>query len=109
MMARRDGSYSPDSPTKRVRPSHRSSPWSPSLTRRNAPRPTRLRYDGNRDCDGHRGRDRERERGRERDRDRARDKDRERDRDRDRDGHHDRDRSRERRGKVRTMEGSESE
>ncbi|TBU46582.1 P-loop containing nucleoside triphosphate hydrolase protein [Dichomitus squalens] len=95
-MARRDRSYSPDSPNKRVRPSHRSSPRSPSPTRRNAPRPTRSRYDDDRDRDGHRDRDRERERDRERDRDRARDKDRERERerDRDRDGHRDRDRYR---------------
>ena len=91
-MARRDRSYSPDSPNKRVRPSHRS-PRSPSPTRRNAPRPTRSRYDDDRDRDGYRDRDRDRERDRERERDRG---DRERDsrRDRDRDSHRDRDRYR---------------
>lgn len=97
-MARRDRSYSPDSPNKRVRPSHRSSPRSPSPTRRNAPRPTRSRYDDDRDRDGYRDRDRDRERDRDRDKDRDRDRDRERerekDRDRDRDGHRDRDRYR---------------
>lgn len=70
-MARRDRSYSPDTPHKRVRPSHRSSPRSPSPTRRN-PRPPRSRYDDDRD------RDRDRERG-ERDRERGGDRDRYRD------------------------------
>ena len=89
-MARRDRSYSPDSPNKRVRPSHRS-PRSPSPTRRNAPRPTRSRYDDDRDRDGYRDRDRDRER----DRDRGdRERDRDRDRERDRDSHRDRDRYR---------------
>lgn len=75
-MPRRERSYTPDTSNKRVRPSHRSSPRSPSPTRRNAPRPSnRSRYDDERD------RDRERER----DRDRYRDRDRDRDRDRYRD------------------------
>ncbi|KAJ8464013.1 hypothetical protein ONZ51_g9873 [Trametes cubensis] len=94
-MARRDRSYSPDSPNKRVRPSHRSSPRSPSPTRRNAQRPTRSRYDEDRDRDGYR--DRERERDGHRDRDSHRDRDRERDvRDRDRERDRDRDRDRDR-------------
>ncbi|TFK94684.1 P-loop containing nucleoside triphosphate hydrolase protein [Polyporus arcularius HHB13444] len=86
-MARRDRSYSPDSPNKRVRPSHRSSPRSPSPTRRNAQRPIRSRHDDDRERDGyHRDRDRERERDRDRDRDRERERgDRDRDRDRYRD------------------------
>ena len=77
-MARRDRSYSPDTPHKRVRPSHRSSPRSPSPTRRTQ-RPPRSRYDDDRDRD----RDRERDRDGDRDRD-YRDRDRDR-RDRDRD------------------------
>lgn len=68
-MARRDRSYSPDSPNKRVRPSHRSSPRSPSPTRRHAQRPTRSRYDDDRDRDSHRERDRDRDRERDRYRD----------------------------------------
>ncbi|TFY57138.1 hypothetical protein EVJ58_g7206 [Rhodofomes roseus] len=83
-MARRDRSYSPDTPNKRVRPSHRSSPRSPSPTRR---RPPRSRYDDDRDRDRERERDRDRDGHRDRDRDRYRDDkyrdDRERDRRRD--------------------------
>ncbi|KAJ3573344.1 hypothetical protein NP233_g2495 [Leucocoprinus birnbaumii] len=72
-MPRRERSYTPDSSNKRVRPSHRSSPRSPSPTRRNAPRPSnRSRYDDERERD--RDRDRERDRYRERDRDRDRDR-----------------------------------
>ncbi|KAK7695505.1 hypothetical protein QCA50_000141 [Cerrena zonata] len=71
-MARRDRSYTPDSPNKRVRPSHRST-RSPSPTRRNAQRLPRSRYDDERDRDRDRDRDRERERDRDRDRDRYRD------------------------------------
>ena len=94
VMARRDRSYSPDSPNKRVRPSHRSSPRSPSPTRRNAQRPIRSRYDDDRDRDRdrdgyHRERDRERDRDRERERERERDRERDRDRDRDRDRYRD--------------------
>ncbi|KAJ3554166.1 hypothetical protein NM688_g3246 [Phlebia brevispora] len=81
-MARRDRSYSPDTPHKRVRPSHRSSPRSPSPTRRN-PRPPRSRYDDDRERQRDRDRDRDRERERERDKDRERDRDRDRDRYRD--------------------------
>ena len=62
-MGRRDRSYSPEPSNKRVRPSHRSSPRSPSPTRRNRPN-DRSRYDDRRD------RDRDRERDRDRDRDR---------------------------------------
>ncbi|THH12221.1 hypothetical protein EW145_g146 [Phellinidium pouzarii] len=65
-MARRDRSRSPDSANKRVRPSYRSSPRSPSPTRRNTQRPSdRSRYDD---------RDRDRNRDAIRDRDRERDK-----------------------------------
>ncbi|RDB22636.1 Pre-mRNA-processing ATP-dependent RNA helicase PRP5 [Hypsizygus marmoreus] len=57
-MARRDRSYSPDTSNKRVRPSHRSSPRSPSPTRRNTQRPSiRPRHD-DRDRDWDRSRDR---------------------------------------------------
>ncbi|EPQ59328.1 P-loop containing nucleoside triphosphate hydrolase protein [Gloeophyllum trabeum ATCC 11539] len=63
-MARRDRSYSPDGANKRVRSSYRSSPRSPSPTRRQRPR-----YD-----DRDRDRDRDRDyRDRDRDRDRYRD------------------------------------
>ncbi|KAF6762360.1 pre-mRNA-processing ATP-dependent RNA helicase PRP5 [Ephemerocybe angulata] len=55
-MARRDRSASPDTPNKRVRPSHRS-PRSPSPTRRKWDRD---RY-RDRDRDGHRDRDRYRD------------------------------------------------
>ena len=71
-MARRDRSHSPDAPHKRVRPSHRSSPRSPSPTRRNQ-RPPRSRYDDDREWDRERDRDRDRDRERDRDRDRYRD------------------------------------
>jgi len=84
-MARRDRSYSPDTPNKRVRP-HRSS-RSPSPTRRSSQRPPRSRYDDDRDRDRPRDRDRDRERDGYRDRDRHRD-DRFRD-DRRRDGYRD--------------------
>lgn len=85
-MPRRERSYTPDSSNKRVRPSHRSSPRSPSPTRRNAPRPSnRSRYDDERNRERERDRDRYRERDRDRDRDRYRD-DRYRD-DRRRDSH----------------------
>ncbi|KAF8623420.1 hypothetical protein AX15_006363 [Amanita polypyramis BW_CC] len=68
-MARRDRSYSPETSNKRVRPSHRSSPRSPSPTRRSTQRASnRSRYDDERD------RDRDRERDRDRDRDRLRDR-----------------------------------
>ncbi|KAF5387718.1 hypothetical protein D9615_000271 [Tricholomella constricta] len=51
-MARRDRSYSPETSNKRVRPSHRSSPRSPSPTRRNTQRPSnRPRHDDDRDRD----------------------------------------------------------
>ncbi|KZV69850.1 P-loop containing nucleoside triphosphate hydrolase protein [Peniophora sp. CONT] len=69
-MARRDRSYSPDSPNKRVRQSHRSR--SPSPTRRTAQR-TSSRYD-----DRYDDRDR-RDRGERRDRDRYDDRPRDRD------------------------------
>ncbi|PSR71793.1 hypothetical protein PHLCEN_2v12294 [Hermanssonia centrifuga] len=60
-MARRDRSRSPDTPNKRVRASHRSSPRSPSPTRRTQ-RPPRSRYDDDRDRDrDHRDRDRYRD------------------------------------------------
>jgi ATP-dependent RNA helicase DDX46/PRP5 len=82
-MGRRDRSFSPETPNKRVRPSHRS-PRSPSPTRRNTQRAsTRSRYDDDRERD----RDRDRDRARERERDRYRD-DRHRD-DRRRDSHRD--------------------
>ncbi|KII94684.1 hypothetical protein PLICRDRAFT_33500 [Plicaturopsis crispa FD-325 SS-3] len=69
-MARRDRSYSPDSSNKRVRLSHRSSPRSPSPTRRSTQRPSnRSRYDDDRD----RERERDRDKPRDRDRDRYRD------------------------------------
>lgn len=70
-MARRDRSYSPDAPNKRVRP-HRS-PRSPSPTRRSSQRPPRSRYDDERDRDRPRDRDRDRDRDGYRDRDRHRD------------------------------------
>lgn len=64
-MARRDRSYSPDAANKRVRSSYRSSPRSPSPTRRNVRPSDKSRYD---DRDRDRGdRDRERERDRYRD------------------------------------------
>lgn len=84
-MARRDRSYSPDAPNKRVRP-HRSS-RSPSPTRRSSQRPPRSRYDDDRDRDRPRDRERDRDRDGYRDRDRHRD-DRFRD-DRRRDGYRD--------------------
>ena len=70
-MARRDRSYSPDAPNKRVRP-HRSS-RSPSPTRRSSQRPPRSRYDDDRDRERPRDRDRDRDRDGYRDRDRHRD------------------------------------
>ncbi|KIK65401.1 hypothetical protein GYMLUDRAFT_38855 [Collybiopsis luxurians FD-317 M1] len=83
-MVRRDRSYSPDSSNKRVRHSHRSSPRSPSPTRRSSQRSNRNKHDDDWDRDRDRERVRDRDRERERDRDRYRD-DRHRDRDRDRD------------------------
>jgi ATP-dependent RNA helicase DDX46/PRP5 len=66
-MARRDRSHSPETSNKRVRSSHRSSPRSPSPTRRSIQRTSnRSRYDDDR-------RDRERDRPRDRERDRHRD------------------------------------
>ena len=70
-MARRDRSYSPDVPNKRVRP-HRS-PRSPSPTRRSSQRPPRSRYDDDRERERPRDRDRDRDRDGYRDRDRHRD------------------------------------
>lgn len=73
-MARRDRSASPDTPNKRVRPSHRS-PRSPSPTRRSTQRAStihRSRYDDDRDRDRYRDRDRDWDRDRERDRERDR-------------------------------------
>ena len=62
-MARRDRSYSPDTSNKRVRPSHRSSPRSPSPTRRSTQRSAnRSRYDDDRERDWDRPRDRDRDR-----------------------------------------------
>lgn len=68
-MARRDRSYSPETSNKRVRQSHRSSPRSPSPTRRSAQRSSnnRSRYNDDRDKDRDRDRDRERPRDRYRD------------------------------------------
>ncbi|KIK08360.1 hypothetical protein K443DRAFT_672386 [Laccaria amethystina LaAM-08-1] len=62
-MARRDRSFSPEPSNKRVRPSYRSSPRSPSPTRRNTQRPstTRSRYEDDRDRDRYRDRDRHRD------------------------------------------------
>lgn len=98
-MARRDRSFSPDTSNKRVRPSHRSSPRSPSPTRRSTQRTTnRSRYDDDRDRDWDRPRDRDRDRDRDRYRDdRRRDSYRDGGRD-DRKDEHRRSRSRERRG-----------
>jgi ATP-dependent RNA helicase DDX46/PRP5 len=84
-MGRRDRSFTPETPNKRVRPSYRS-PRSPSPTRRNTQRTSnRSRYDEDRERE--RERDRDRPRDRDRDRDRYRD-DRHRD-DRRRDSHRD--------------------
>ncbi|KAL5508003.1 PRP5 [Sanghuangporus vaninii] len=69
-MARRDRSYSPDAANKRVRSSYRSSPRSPSPTRRNVRPSDKSRYD---DRDRERDRDRDRDRVRERERDKYRD------------------------------------
>ncbi|KAJ3851447.1 P-loop containing nucleoside triphosphate hydrolase protein [Lentinula lateritia] len=92
-MVRRDRSYSPDLSNKRVRHSHRSSPRSPSPTRRSSQRSSNRKHDDERDRDWERDRDRERVR----DRDRDRDRDRERDRDRYRDDRHKEDRRRDHR------------
>ncbi|KAF5393957.1 hypothetical protein D9757_000148 [Collybiopsis confluens] len=75
-MVRRDRSYSPDSSNKRVRHSHRSSPRSPSPTRRSSQRSNRNKHDDDWDRDRERARDRERDRDRDRYReDRYRDRD----------------------------------
>lgn len=74
-MARRDRTASPDTPNKRVRPSHRS-PRSPSPTRRSTQRAStnqRSRYDDDREWDRDRYRERDRDRDRDRERDRYRD------------------------------------
>lgn len=57
-MARRDRSYSPETSNKRVRPSHRSSPRSPSPTRRNTQRPSNRPRHDDRDREWDRPRDR---------------------------------------------------
>ncbi|KAJ3937298.1 MAG: P-loop containing nucleoside triphosphate hydrolase protein [Lentinula lateritia] len=96
-MVRRDRSYSPDSSNKRVRHSHRSSPRSPSPTRRSSQRSSNRKYEDERARDWDRDRERERVRDRDRDRDRDRERDRDRDRDRYRDDRHKEDRRRDHR------------
>ncbi|KAJ3755793.1 P-loop containing nucleoside triphosphate hydrolase protein [Lentinula raphanica] len=91
-MVRRDRSYSPDSSNKRVRHSHRSSPRSPSPTRRSSQRSSNRKYDDERERDWDRerdNRDRERDRARDRERDRDRERERERERDKGRDRYRD--------------------
>ncbi|KAI5119905.1 hypothetical protein M0805_003709 [Coniferiporia weirii] len=117
-MARRDRSHSPDSANKRVRPSYRSSPRSPSPTRRNTQRLSdRSRYD-DRDRERDKDKDRDRDRERDRDRDKYRDdryrddkrrdayRDDRRDRDSRRDDRRPRSRSRDRRDRDRDRQAS---